>query len=244
MSDSVTVIVNVFNEAATIEGEVRALHEAVVARLPGSEFIVAEDGSTDGTKEILGRLATELGIVHLTSAERKGYARALKDALLAARCPWIFFSDTGGKNEVADFWKLWAEREGADLVLGRRSGRTDQLYRRAMTWGYNGLLRLWFGLRATDSDSGFRLYRAGPIRAVAAQDWINRDLVGSEIVLRLHAMGATIREVPILYRQRQGESRGLPVKRIPKVVWRVLNNFARLKAECRRLAATKGSDHG
>lgn len=236
MTEAVTIVVNVFNEAATIEAEIRALHETVVARLPGSEFIVAEDGSTDGTKEILGRLVAELGIVHLTSAERKGYAKALKDALLDARSPWIFFSDTGGKNDPGDFWKLWEARAGADLVMGDRAGRTDQLYRRLLTWGYNRMLRLWFGVDVRDADSGFRLYRAGPIKAIAAQDWINRDLIGSEIVIRLHAMGGVIREVPVTYRQRRGESRGLPTKKIPKVIVRVLGNFIRLKAECRKLA--------
>ena len=72
----VSVIVNVFNEAETIEKELREIHREIVARLPGSELIVAEDGSSDGTKEILHRLKDELGIIHSTSEERKGYAQA------------------------------------------------------------------------------------------------------------------------------------------------------------------------
>ena len=236
MSEPVSVIVNVFNEAATIEDEIRAIHAGIVAKLPGSEFIVAEDGSTDGTKEIITRLVGELGVIHLTSVERKGYARALGDALAAARNPWIFFSDTGGKNDFADFWKLYEARHGAGLVVGYRSGRTDSPYRRLLTAIYNRVLRLYFGVPVRDADCGFRLYDAALARDVAAQTWINRDLIASELVIRLNAMGAVIREVPVTYRQRHGASRGLPSRRIPKVVLRVLGNMARLKRECAELA--------
>ncbi len=234
--EPVSVIVNVFDEAATIEAEIRAIHAGIVARLPGSEFIVAEDGSTDGTKEIIARLVGELGVIHLTSAARKGYARALGDALAAARNPWIFFADAGGKNDFADFWKLYELRHGAGLVLGYRSGRTDRLYRRFLSAAYNRFLRLYFGVPVRDADCGFRLYNAALAREVAAQTWINRDLIASELVIRLHAMGAVIREVPVAYRQRHGVSRGLPPKRIPKVVFGVLGNMKALKRECAGLA--------
>ena len=45
----VTVIINVFNEADTIEQEIREIDAKIIRKLPGSELIVAEDGSTDGT---------------------------------------------------------------------------------------------------------------------------------------------------------------------------------------------------
>ena len=99
MKVPVSVIINVFNEAGTIEREIRGVRPKSCGKLPGSELIVAEDGSTDGTKEILARLKSELGIIHSTSAERKGYARAFRDAVALAKNPFVFFSDTGGKRE-------------------------------------------------------------------------------------------------------------------------------------------------
>lgn len=91
----------------TIEAEVLEFYSEIVGKLSGSEMIVAEDGSTDGTNKILQRLSREIGIVHLTSGERKGYRRALLDAIDAANRDYIFFSDTGRKHEAADFWKLY-----------------------------------------------------------------------------------------------------------------------------------------
>ena len=150
--DPVSVVVNVFNEAKTIEKEIREIHAAVVEKLPGSELIVAEDGSKDGTKEIIATLVQELGIIHSTSEQRKGYTRALRDALRIAKNPYVFFSDTGGKLNFEDFWKLYPHRKQYGLVVGYRSGRQDQLYRRALTYGYNSLLRWYFHVSLQDSD--------------------------------------------------------------------------------------------
>ncbi len=239
MSEPVSVIINVFNEAPTIEAEIRDIHATIVSRLPGSQLIVAEDGSTDGTKEIIARLIGELGIVHSTSPQRKGYARALRDAMGLAACPWIFFSDTGGKNDFADFWKLYEARQGAALVIGGRLGRGDQLYRRLLSWGYGQLLRVYFGLPRLDADSGFRLYETSLAKALAGQEWINSQLIASELVLRIHAMGGEIRQLPVTYRRRQGASRGLPAKNIPAVVLGIVRNMPALKRACARLRSAR-----
>jgi glycosyltransferase involved in cell wall biosynthesis len=225
----VSVIINVFNEAGTIEQEIRELHAEIIRKLPGSELIVAEDGSTDGTKEILGRLKAELGIIHSTSAERKGYARAFRDAVALARHPYVFFSDTGGKQNFADFWKLHPYCEQYGIVSGVRTGRRDQLYRRLMTWVYNFLLRLYFHVNLHDADAGFRIYQAPLLRKIVNETWVNRHLISSELALRASYSGCQIKEVPVLYRQRAGTSRGLPPAKIPKVIVGVLKNFSQLK---------------
>jgi glycosyltransferase involved in cell wall biosynthesis len=227
--EPVSVIVNVYNEAETIERELRELHAEVVTRLPGSELIVAEDGSTDGTKEILHRLKAELGIIHSTSDQRKGYAKAFRDAVALAQCPYVFFSDTGGKQDFRDFWKLHEHCANYGVVSGIRSGRTDQRYRRLLTYTYNFVLRRYFGVRLRDADAGFRIYRAEVIRKIAAETWVNRELITSELALRAIYSGYEIKEVPVIYRPRAGTSRGLPPGKIPGVICRVLLNFRKLK---------------
>ncbi len=225
----VSVIINVYNEAGTIEREVRELQAKILDKLPGSELIVAEDGSTDGTKEILERLKAELGIIHSTSMERKGYAKAFRDAVALAKNPYIFFSDTGGKQDFADFWKLYEHCGRYGIVSGLRSGRKDHLYRRLMTWTYNFLLRKYFHVGLRDADAGFRIYQAPALRKIANEAWVNRYLISSELALRAIYSGFEVKEVPVLYRQRAGVSRGLPPSKIPKVIVSVLRNFARLK---------------
>ena len=225
----VSVIINVFNEAATIEGEIREIHEKIVRPLPGSELIVAEDGSTDGTKKILARLKTELSIIYSTSAERKGYAKAFRDAVALAKNPFVFFSDTGGKQDFADFWKLYEHCEHYGIVSGVRAGRRDHWHRRLMTWGYNFVLRLYFHVNLHDADAGFRIYQLAVIRKIANEPWLNRQLIASELALRAIYSGYEYKEVQVQYRQRTGASRGLPTDKIPEVIVSVLKNFSRLK---------------
>ena len=208
----------------------RDIHLKIISQIPGSELIIAEDGSSDGTHEMIEKLAKELpSVIHSTSTERKGYAKAFRDAVNLAKNPWIFFSDTGGKNDFGDFYSLYALRKDADLVIGTRHARTDQLYRRALTWGYNKLLQIYFGVNITDADSGFRLYKTSLLKIVANQQWVFKNLISSEIVIRLHYMNAIIKETPVLYRQRRGESLGLPPKKIPGVIVDSLKKIPELK---------------
>ncbi len=229
--ESVSVIVNVYNEAETIEAEIRTIHETIVSKIPGSEFIVAEDGSTDGTREIILKLKKELGIIHSTSEERKGYMRALCDAFMLAKCPYIFFSDTGNKHDQNEFWKLYEYRHDYGLVVGVKTNRQDQLYRRFLTFSYNRILSWYFKVDFHDADSGFRLYQKKVVDKVFNEQWVNKELISSEIMLRVAANGFPIKEVPVSYRQRKGHSRGLPLKKIPRVIMHVLKNMPRLRRE-------------
>ena len=53
---ALSIILLVYNEVHTIESEIKNLHEKVISKLSDVEFIVAEDGSTDGTKALLHQL--------------------------------------------------------------------------------------------------------------------------------------------------------------------------------------------
>jgi len=228
-NDPVSVIINVYNEAETIEKEIRDIHSIIISKLPGSEFIVAEDGSNDGTKEIILQLKHELGIIHSTSDERKGYAKALKDAISLAKNPYIFFSDTGNKFNYDDFWKLYEIHQKYDLVIGLRTNRKDQFNRRLLTWLYNFTLRTYFKVNLRDADSGFRIYETDMIKRISNENWVNKHLITSELALRAIYKGHSVKEVPVSYMQRSGISRGLPPHKIPTVIAQVLWNFSDLK---------------
>lgn len=232
MIEPVSIIINVYNEIETIENEVLELYDSIVQKIPGSELIIAEDGSSDGTHELIVKLSNELpNVIHSTSLERKGYTQAFRDAVEIAKNSWVFFSDTGGKNDFQDFFILYEKRHGYDLIIGTRHERTDQLYRQLLTWGFNKLLQIYYGVKTTDADSGFRLYRTIYLKEIANQNWVNKNLISSEIVVRLAYMNRKILEVPVRYRQRSGTSRGLPPKKIPKVIYQALINLPKLKKE-------------
>jgi len=227
----VSVLLIAYNEAETIAAEVESFYREVVEKLPGSDLVVAEDGSRDGTSEILRELAGRLPITLVQGAERKGYKQALLDALKLPCREWVLFSDTGGKFRAEDFWKLEPYRESADLIVAVKVSRSDQRYRKLMTKVFNFLVSRYFGFPVRDIDSGFRLYRHSLARGIADQKMVFRDLINAEFTLRMLASGARFREVPVIATARPGQSRGMPPRRIPGVILHILRNFPRLKKE-------------
>jgi len=229
-NDPVSVIITVYNEAETIENEILNIHSKILSKLPGSELIIAEDGSTDGTKEIISKYVRNWGVVHSTATQRKGYAQALRDAMKIAKNPFIFFSDTGGKFDFDDFWKLYGVRDKYSLVIGVRSKRSDQLYRRFLTLSYNFILKKYFNVYLEDSDSGFRIYKKELVHKLGHEEWVNTALIGSELTLRTIFSGGKVGYVAVAYKQRAGISRGFPPQKIFNVVISVIRNFPGLKS--------------
>jgi glycosyltransferase involved in cell wall biosynthesis len=228
-NDSVSIIITVYNEADTIEDEILDIRSKILSKIPGSELIIAEDGSTDGTREIILKYVSDNEVIHSSGTQRKGYARALKDAIKIAQNPYVFFSDTGGKFDFDDFWKLYAIREKYSLIIGVRSNRSDKLYRRVLTASYNFVLRKYFNIYLEDSDSGFRVYKRELIKKIGNEEWVNTALIESELTLRAIFSGGQIGYAPVAYMQRSGISRGLPPQNIIKVILSVLRNFPKLK---------------
>ena len=227
----VSVVISAYNEADTIELEIRNIHNIIVSNIPGSELIIAEDGSSDGTKEIIGSLIDELGIIHSTSEKRKGYTKALRDAFLIAKSPIIFFSDTGNKHPPSDFWKIYKYCDEYDLIIGVRTNRKDQYYRKFLTLGYNLLLSFIFKVKVHDVDSGFRIYKKQLLTKLLQKEWIFNELIASELTLRSIIEGYKIKEIPVSYKQRGSESRGLPFKKIPFVIFHSIFDLIKLYRE-------------
>ena len=233
MTEHVAVILLAHNEADTIEREIRSFNDVVVKRLDDAEFIVAEDGSRDGTRARIENAATAISLRAVGGAERLGYARAVEGALRSVNSDWYFLCDGGMKHDPEDFWTLWNARTDHDLIVGRKTNRQDQRYRQLLTFGFNWLIRQMFGVEVFDVDSGMRLLRRNVVDDVLSRGISFRNFSSSEIVLRAIASGRRYVEVPISYQQRAGESRGLPTRGLPKAIRGVVSDLVRLRRELR-----------
>jgi glycosyltransferase involved in cell wall biosynthesis len=230
---TVSIVLLAHNEASTIAGEIRSLNDAVIRNLPGAELVVAEDGSRDGTRARVEEVARDVPLRLLGATERLGYRRAVLNALANVESEWVCFFDSGLKHDPADFWKLWNARDGYDLVLGHRTPRTDQWYRRLLTAGFNLLVRRMFPLRLRDSDTGLRLLRRPVVESILASGLMFRNFSSTEVVLRATAAGFRCVEVPVSYQQRTGESRGMPLRGITKAIVGAVADLRSLRRELR-----------
>lgn len=238
----ISVVMLVYNEAEIIEKVIREYYEKVVSRLNNVEFIIAEDGSTDGTKKILKKLEKELPIVLVSGEQRKGYVQAYKDSIKLPKKDYIFFTDSSGKHDPDDFWSMIRYVKKYDVISGYKIKRKDPLYRVIMTRIFNRIVNLYFGTHFKDIDSEFKLIRRQAMESILDDDWIVKDLISFEVMVRLFYRGYKIIEVPVRHKRREnGASRGLPLKRIPFAVWCILSNFKKVKTDAMICARKRGN---
>jgi glycosyltransferase involved in cell wall biosynthesis len=231
MNDPVSIVLLVHNEAEVIEGVIRDFHAKVISKVPGSEIVVAEDGSTDGTKEILHRLCGDIPELRLEEGkEKRGYANAFKKAMALPRHELILFCDASGKHDPDDFWPMYQQIPAYDMIVGYKVRRQDPFYRIILTKVFNQCVNRYFGVSFRDIDCPLRLIRKQAFQKVAEVPWLQTSLINFEVTVRMVRMGFRVKEVPVKhFARKHGSSRGLPIRTIPKVVLTTLRNFPEIK---------------
>jgi dolichol-phosphate mannosyltransferase len=160
VSETLSVVVPVWNEEATIG----ALVEELDAQLPGwsesVEIIVVDDASSDKTPVILASLADGRSRLRvLRSNENRGHGASVLRGLTEASGDWIFHIDSDGQFVVSEFTELWERRHQFDLVLGRRVHRHDPVHRLVLTRVVAAAVSLLAGRRLRDPNVPFKLFR-------------------------------------------------------------------------------------
>jgi dolichol-phosphate mannosyltransferase len=179
------------------------LHAELVAALAGVaggvELLYVDDGSRDGTGEVLAKLAAEDSRVRVLSfPANRGQTAALAAGFRAARGEVIATLDGDGQNDPADLPRLLAALDGADVVNGIRTNRCDAWHRRLSSRVANAVRNWATGERVTDVGCSLRVMRASHLRRVKLQRGMHRFL---PTLLRLE--GARLAELPVSHRPRR-----------------------------------------
>ena len=202
----VSVVIPCLNEAGNIEECVRrsraALDEAGIV----GEVIVADNDSEDGSAELAAGAGAR--VVH---ERRRGYGSAYLAGFGAARGEYVVMLDADMTYPFQDIPRFVAElRDGAQLVMG---DRMDNIQPGAMHWMHryvgnpllSGTLNLFFRTGVRDAHCGMRGLRRDilpllDLRATGME-------FASEMVIRASKEKLDIREFPIEYHPRGGESK-------------------------------------
>jgi len=231
MSNNFTLdlIFNAFNEIESIEKDIKDIVEQSSNVENILNIIIVEDGSTDGTSERLKTLSKTYPIKLNQSENRRGYSKALIDGINSSNADFIFFSDLGGKFDWSEIKNLCSVLPNYDFVLGVRVNREDQLYRQLLTKSYSKYINFFYGVKSSDPDSGFRIYRNSLIKDILKFELFNKHLLNSEFTVKCLKKNAKYKEVEVNYKKREGQSRGLPIKIIPRVIMSTIKNSFKIK---------------
>lgn len=159
-----TVVTPSFNGAPHIRANLARLDAALRSQGINAEVILVSDGSTDGTSEIaLDGAGDGLRVISYEQNQGKGFA--LRTGLARARGTFVAFIDSDGDLDPGDlprFLQLMRLYQ-ADLVVGsKRHPLSSVAYpwpRRMMSWSYQMLVRVLFGIKVRDTQTGIKLIR-------------------------------------------------------------------------------------
>ena len=206
---SALVIVPTYNERENIAEVARRLFDAASGRVG---LLVVDDGSPDGTAEIVKQIATGPDEVHLIerpgkqglgSAYRTGFEWALERGYEA-----VVEMDADLSHDPADVPRLLDALENADLVIGSRyvpggGTRNWGLLRRLLSRFGNAYSRAWLGYSVRDSTAGFRAYRTEWLRELDLSTAASEGYAFQvEMTFRTYRAGKRIVEVPITFVER------------------------------------------
>ncbi len=230
-----SIVLPAYNEEENVEAAVEHVSEVAQQLDRDYEIILVNDGSSDRTGEIARQL--EERIPHFRLVEHypnRGYGGALKAGFEAATKDLISFYPGDAQFDFHEIERLLdrLEETEADIVCGYRANRQDNLIRRFNAWGWNMVVRLFFGYLCRDIDCGFKLFR----REVLDHINIVSDgaMIDTELLAGAKARGYQIVEAPLTHLPRQaGEATGANLAVIAKAFRDLVRFRRRLSRELR-----------
>jgi len=233
-----SVVIPAFNEAGRLPRYLEEIVSYLGTRGEPWEVIVVDDGSTDGTADVVRAMAARCAEVRLLrQPTNAGKGAAVRAGMLAARGAWRLFADADGATPIAELKRLEAALSaGADIAIGSRAvaaaGVMVRARRHRVAAGrlFNALAER-LGLRGIeDSQCGFKAFTAA-----AAADLFPRVAIAGfgfdvELLLRARARGWRVAEVAVNWEDQPASKVGV-LKDGPRMLWQIIGARRRVARE-------------
>ena len=201
----ISIIIPVYNEFHTFK---RVLERVRQAHLPSGcskEIIVVDDGSTDGTTQMIGEEVRAGIVVGHYSRRNSGKGAAIRIGIEISSGDIILIQDGDLEYDPNDYHKLLAPivKGEADVVYGSRflGKATGMAFKnRVANWILAAAANLLYGSAITDEATAYKAFRASVLRQIGLK--CRRFEFCPEVTAKLGRLGYRIHEVPIGYNAR------------------------------------------
>jgi glycosyltransferase involved in cell wall biosynthesis len=224
----VSIVLPAFNEEDNVGEAIRRAGKVAERLFADHEIIVVDDGSRDGTAELVRAAADVDSRVRLIRHGRnRGYGEALRSGFMSARMELVFFTDADNQFDLEELEAFlpWIDR--VDVVAGYRVKRRDPVARRIMARSWNYLVRVLFFVPVRDIDCAFKLFRRSVIEDLDLESV--GAMVNTELMVKVGRSGTALVELGVShYPRTAGEPRGANVRVIARAFVELARMYRRL----------------
>ena len=206
----ITAVIPVYNDVEALKTAIPKSLEVLEGFGRAFEIIVAEDGSTDGSRELVEEWAKKDARVRLLHSDaRQGRGRALNRALSEARGDIFCYYDVDRATDMKHLPELLMHIEdGADVATGSRLMKTSNIKRSGdreiASRGYNFLVRRLLKSKLCDHQCGFKAYKVPVLRELVKQIQAPHWFWDTESLILAQRAGYRVDEFPVVWTQGPG----------------------------------------
>jgi glycosyltransferase involved in cell wall biosynthesis len=223
---SVTLVLPAYNEAARIPSALDELFGYLRRHGPPREggrssselgpidVLVVDDGSTDGTSQIVVARPEAAGAgaqLRVLRRAHGGKGAAVKAGMLAAEGDYVIFADADLATPPDQLPLLTEALAAHDIALGSRvqpdgsdRRRSQPLHRRLVGRVFHALARAWVTGPVPDTQCGFKGFRRGVARDLFARQHLNSIVFDAEVIHLARRRGYSIAIVPVQWSDKRG----------------------------------------
>ncbi|MFD1734048.1 dolichyl-phosphate beta-glucosyltransferase [Deinococcus malanensis] len=194
------MVIPTYNEAERILPTLGAMAVIVSGLGYRWELIVSDDGSKDGTADLVEGLGWKnLRVVRHANTGKGG---AVQRGVLASKGQRVLFADADNSTPIEELPRLMGKLdEGYDLAVGSRVGEgaseeNKSALRKLVSWGLRFVARALSGVAVRDTQCGFKLFgpRASRLFQLQKMQGFSFDL---ELLYLAHKFGYQVAEIPV-----------------------------------------------
>ncbi len=225
---SISVVLPAYDEEENIGEAVDQCVDFLRRAFTTWEVLVVDDGSSDGTADVVRARAAEEPRVRPILHERNlGYGAALARGFAESTGDIVFFTDADLQFDVRELKDAVPLLDDHDVVFGFRVYRYDSVLRCLLSWTYNRLVRVLFGIRVRDVDCSFKLFSRPVVDRLVLE---SKDFfVDTEMVARVARMDVRTVEKGVRHYPRPAGHTTVRPSHIPKTLWTVARMWWRIR---------------
>ena len=227
-----SIIFPVYNEVLNLDKLLNEWFIKLKKKKINAEFVIVEDGSTDGTKELIRHLEKKYPIKNLSQNNRRGYSKAVIDGIKAANGEYIVCTDSDNQIKVNSLIKnlhLLPMKEGV-LLFGFRNPRRDPLYRLIYSKLFKIYHDLLFSSKLRDPSCPFVVGKKETFKKLSRKNLLNMKegfwwgFVGESIKKKYK-----FKEISIKHYKRLKGQAGYELSNLPGIIFRNMIGLIKIK---------------